>query len=61
MPVILKKNDEDVWLNPDIVEPERLLPLLNPYTPEDMEEWQVGDAARNPRNDTPNLIEPLHS
>jgi putative SOS response-associated peptidase YedK len=27
MPVILHKEDEATWLNPDIVEPERLLPL----------------------------------
>jgi putative SOS response-associated peptidase YedK len=31
MPVILKKEDEAEWLNPDIVEPEQLLPLLKPY------------------------------
>jgi putative SOS response-associated peptidase YedK len=36
-----------------------LLPLLKPYAAEDMEEWQVGDAARNPRNDYPELIKPV--
>jgi putative SOS response-associated peptidase YedK len=59
MPVILEKEDEATWLNPDIVEPERLLPLLNPYPAGNMEEWQVGDAARNPKNDSPELIKPL--
>jgi len=59
MPVILKKEDEAVWLNPDMTEPEQLLPLLKPYAAEDMEEWQVGDAARNPRNDYPELIKPV--
>jgi putative SOS response-associated peptidase YedK len=59
MPVILEPEDEATWLNPDIVEPERLLPLLKPYSAEKMEEWRVGDAARNPKNDSPELIKPL--
>jgi putative SOS response-associated peptidase YedK len=61
MPVILQKEDEETWLNTDITEPEQLLPLLKPYPPDRMEEWQVGDAARNPRNDSPELIKPLRS
>jgi putative SOS response-associated peptidase YedK len=59
MPVILEPADEATWLNPDIVEPERLLPLLKPYPAEKMEEWRVGDAARNPKNDSPELIKLL--
>jgi putative SOS response-associated peptidase YedK len=61
MPVILQKEDEETWLNPDITEPEHLLPLLQPYPADQMEEWQVGDAARNARNDSPELIKPLRS
>ena len=37
MPVILHKEDEEAWLNPDTTEPEHLLPLLKPYPAEDME------------------------
>jgi putative SOS response-associated peptidase YedK len=59
MPVILEKDDEASWVNPDITEPEKLLPLLKPYPSDKMEEWQVGDAARNPRNDYPELIRPI--
>jgi putative SOS response-associated peptidase YedK len=59
MPVILKKEDEAAWLNPDSVESEQLLQLLKPYPADEMEEWQVGDAARNPRNDNPELIRPV--
>jgi putative SOS response-associated peptidase YedK len=61
MPVILQQEDEETWLNPNITEPEHLLPLLEPYSADQMEEWQVGDAARNPRNDSPELIKPLRS
>jgi putative SOS response-associated peptidase YedK len=59
MPVILKEEDEETWLNPDTVEPKHLLPLLKSYPDEKMEEWQVSDAARNPRNDYPELIQPV--
>ncbi|MDQ6659789.1 MAG: SOS response-associated peptidase, partial [Chloroflexota bacterium] len=31
MPVILRKEDEEAWLNPDETEPDALLPLLRPY------------------------------
>jgi putative SOS response-associated peptidase YedK len=58
MPVILHREDEDTWVNPDTTEPEHLQPLLRPYPPDLMEEWEVGNAARNPRNDSPELIEP---
>jgi putative SOS response-associated peptidase YedK len=57
--VILEKADEADWLNPDIVEPERLLPLLKPYPADKMAEWRVGDAARNPKHDSPELIKPI--
>jgi putative SOS response-associated peptidase YedK len=61
MPVILEKEDEDVWLNPDIVEADQLRPLLKPFPDDKMEEWEVGVEARNPRNDYPEVIEPLIS
>jgi putative SOS response-associated peptidase YedK len=59
MPVILPKEQEDTWLNPDITEPEHLLPLLQPFPAQEMESWRVGDAARNWRNDSPELIQPV--
>ena len=61
MPVILHKADEETWLNPDLTEPEHLLPLLQPYPAEDMETWRVGDGAKNPRNDDEELVKPLQS
>jgi putative SOS response-associated peptidase YedK len=53
------KEDEEAWLNPDVTEPEHLLPLLKPYPAEHMETWRVGDGAKNPRNDTEELIKLL--
>jgi putative SOS response-associated peptidase YedK len=59
MPVILQREDEETWLNPDISEPAQLLPLLKSYPDEKMEAWPVGEAARNPRNDYPELIKSI--
>ncbi len=58
-PALLGKNEENQWLNPDITEPEQVLPLLKPYPPETMESWRVPDAAKNPKNDYPDVIKPL--
>ncbi len=59
MPVILEKEDEDIWLNPDIVEADQLRPLLKLFPDDKMEEWEVGDEARNSRNNYLEVIEPL--
>jgi putative SOS response-associated peptidase YedK len=58
-PAILPRNQESHWLNPDVTEPEHVMPLLKPYPPEMMESWRAPDAARNPRNDTPDVIKPV--
>ena len=58
-PVILQNVDEATeWLNPDMIEKEQIMKFLNPISGDNMEEWHVGDEARNPRNDYPELIEP---
>ena len=57
MPVIFEKEDEDTWLNPN-TEVDELLHLLKPFYDEKMEEWEVGAAARDPKNDYPEVIEP---
>jgi putative SOS response-associated peptidase YedK len=59
MPVILEKEEEDIWLNPDIDEASQLRPLLKSFPDDKLEEWEVGAKARNPRNDYPEVIEPL--
>lgn len=56
MPAMLRREDEAVWLDPDKTEPAELMPLLQPYPADEMEEWRVGDAARNPRNEIPDII-----
>jgi putative SOS response-associated peptidase YedK len=60
MPVILEKDEEAIWLNPD-VEADQLHPLLKPFPANMMKEWEVGAAARDPKNDYPEIIEPHKS
>ena len=61
MPVILDKALEDAWLDPDLVDVKHISQMLKPYPSETMEEWRVGDAARNPKNDSPDVMKPITS
>lgn len=56
MPVILHPKDEDLWLNPE-VKADKLHLVLKPYPDVAMEEWEIGAAARDPKNDYPEIIE----
>jgi putative SOS response-associated peptidase YedK len=57
MPVILRQEDEAVWLDPTVVDPEQLLALLRPYPPEEMEAYAVSSLVNSFQNDGPELIE----
>jgi putative SOS response-associated peptidase YedK len=57
MPVILKRVREDIWLNPDVTEPEKLLPLLSPYPAGEMEAYPVSKAVNSPSVDMARLVE----
>jgi putative SOS response-associated peptidase YedK len=59
MPVILKRMDEDTWLNPDLTEPADLLPLLKPFPSQEMVSYLVSPAVNNPRNDSSVNIQPV--
>lgn len=56
MPVILRRADEDEWLNPANTEPQQLLPLLRPYPAESMEAYPVSRMVNSPANDTPDVL-----
>jgi putative SOS response-associated peptidase YedK len=59
MPVILHRDDEEAWLNPDTTEPEHLSPFLKPYPAEEMEAYPVSKSVNSPVNDTPAVIQPV--
>ncbi len=58
MPVILPEPDYDIWLDPE-ADPNHLLELLDVYPAERMEAYPVSLVVNNPRNDSPDCIEPL--
>ena len=52
MPVILDPADSDLWLDPAVTEPERILPLLRPYPAERMEAYAVSSIVNSPSHET---------
>jgi putative SOS response-associated peptidase YedK len=58
MPVILSKEEEDEWLNPDIVELEQLKAFLDPYPDDEMEAYPVSTRVNYPGNNTPEVLIP---
>ena len=59
MPVILDAPDLDLWLDPEVHEPERLQPLVRPCPPEWLTAYEVSTAVNAPRNNRPDILEPL--
>ncbi len=56
MPVILKSDDYEQWLDPTIQQPELLQPLLQPYSSDKLKTYPVSTLVNNPRNDNPKCI-----
>jgi putative SOS response-associated peptidase YedK len=58
MPVILSPENYDLWLDPDMLEAEPLLDLLQSYPDDVMEAYLVSKRVNKPSNDEPSYIEP---
>jgi putative SOS response-associated peptidase YedK len=59
MPVILTQENEKIWLNPDLSEPEDVMGVLRSYDPDDMVAYPVSKDVGNAKNNRPDLIKPL--
>ena len=59
MPVILRREDELLWLDPEVTDVQVVLPLLQPYAAELMSAYEVGRAVNTVANDGPELIAPV--
>jgi putative SOS response-associated peptidase YedK len=57
MPVILRQEDEDHWLDRERFDPELLRSLLVPYDSSQMRAYSVPALVGNPKNDMPECIE----
>jgi putative SOS response-associated peptidase YedK len=60
MPVILPLSGHDLWLDPGILEQDRLKPLFYPYPDREMEAFPVGVIVNNPKIDDSRCISPVN-
>lgn len=58
MPAIISRDDYDLWLDPEEHDTAKLLALLRPYPPDDMELYPVSRKVNSPSYDSPDNIEP---
>ncbi len=58
MPVILAPADHALWLDPDVLEPERLAPLLRPWLAGELCLRRVSQRVNDTRLDDPSLLDP---
>lgn len=59
MPVILRSEDEKIWINKEEKNITKLLSLLKPYPSEEMEAYPVSKRVNNPSYDSEDLIKPI--
>jgi len=57
MPVILHPKDYDLWLDPEVKDPELLKPLLRPYPSEEMVAEPVSSKVNKATYDAPDCVE----
>ncbi|MBM4268389.1 MAG: SOS response-associated peptidase [Deltaproteobacteria bacterium] len=56
MPALLPSDAWDLWLDPSVGDPVRLLPLLRPTPASEMELFPVSPRVNSPANDDPTLL-----
>jgi putative SOS response-associated peptidase YedK len=61
MPVIIRPEDYDAWLDPGLIEPGIVSELMAPYPSDLMEAYPVGRAVGNPRSQGPELVAPMQA
>ena len=59
MPVILPREAEALWLDPEEQDTAALSELLLPHDSDQMEVYEVSTLVNSPRNDSPELIAPV--
>ncbi len=59
MPVILAQSDENLWLNPDIHDPDRIQPIIRPCPDSLLTMYPVSTLVNSPTHDSPDCIVPL--
>jgi putative SOS response-associated peptidase YedK len=60
MPVILRREQEALWLDPHVRDMGKLNSLLAPYPSEEMESYEVSPLVNSPANDVPECLWEIH-
>jgi len=58
MPVILSKDAQKIWLDPEITDVEKLVALLKPYPANKMQAFAVSPLVNSPKNNSADCIAP---
>ena len=61
MPVILRPDDYDAWLDPDCQDVAKIQRLLRQYPADEMVAYPVSTLVNSPRNETPECVAPIGS
>lgn len=59
MPVILRREDEQIWLNRELYDLKLLQSLMTPYEAEQMKAYAVPASVGSPKNDGPECIQAI--
>lgn len=59
MPVIVRPEHYDLWLNPRLDNTLDLAPVFRHFPAAEMEAWRVSTRVNAPRNDDPSLLQPV--
>lgn len=59
MPVILRREDYDLWLDPGVTNPKLVSELLRPFDARLMKMYPVSTLVNNVKNDSPECAEPV--
>jgi len=59
MPVIISRETEEAWLDPDVEDPSLLLSLLTPYPSESMGAYAVSSTVNSVHNEDPDCVLPV--
>ncbi len=59
MPAIIRPEDRKTWLDPEERDAQKLASLLEPYSSEELDAWEVSRAVNSPANDSPENIKPM--
>lgn len=56
MPIILGKEDEQLWLDPKVTDPEEVAPLMKDCPPEWLDSYEISLKVNSPKNNSPEVL-----